>query len=128
MAKYAAVVKGGLFAQYSSGLGSIDVYNSAKDHRRLAQELSKKKNMEIRAILNSIVVGGLGQNATANYYEIAAAEELGGLRPIVNRPLVNRTTVASDTVDIQETIGSLSSDTYTISPVYNGDRNPLGTR
>jgi hypothetical protein len=128
MGKYSASVKGGLFAQYSSGLASVDVYNNAKDHRRLAQELSHKKNLEYRGIVDQLVFSGVGGTAIVNYYEIAASPELGGLRPIVNSQILNRAVVINDLNDVRETLTSLSSDTYTPIPVYNGDRNPLGTR
>jgi hypothetical protein len=128
MAKYAAVVKGGLFAQYSSGLGSIDLYNASKDHRRLAQELSHKKNLEYRAIIDALINGPIGTTAVASFPEISASQELGGLRPVTLVPIINRATTNGDKADIQETLTSLSSDTYNPSPPFNGDRNPLGTR
>jgi hypothetical protein len=128
MAKYAAVVKGGFFAQYSGTLGSIDVYASAKDHRIAAQNLAHKRNLEYRALVDSLVSNPIGTNVTVFYPEISASQELGGARPVVLTTIINRNTTNADKADIQETLTTLSSDTYTPFPPYNGDRNPLGTR
>lgn len=128
MGKYLADVKGGLFANYSGTLGSIDVYNKAKDHKYAAQNLAHKSEFEYRAIVDTLVLSGVGGTAVANYYEIAASPELGGVRPIVNNPIINRVVTGNDISDVRETLTSLSSDTTMPNPIYNGDRNPLGTR
>lgn len=126
--KYTASVKGGLFAQYAGTLGSVDVYTNAKDHRRIAQELSHKKNMEMRGLIDTLVGVAPGATAAVHYYEIEPNVDMGGRRNIIDSLIINRATTAQDVTDIKETITSLSTDTFTPNPVYNGDRNPLGTR
>jgi hypothetical protein len=128
MGKFAAVVKGGFFGQYSGNLASVDPYNYAKNHRDAAQNLAHKRNYEFRAIVDELVLGGVGSTATLNYYEIEPNVEMGGKRQIVATPIINRTVTTADVSDVRETLTTLSSDTYTPNPVYNGDRNPLGTR
>lgn len=128
MGKSLATVKGGFFAQYAPTLGGIDRYNLAKDHRNTAQTLAHKGDFEIRELTDAIIRGGVGTVANASYAEIEANVEMGGRRNIVNTSLINRATTANDVADIREVITSLSSDTTMPNPVYNGDRNPLGTR
>ena len=129
MGKYTAQVRGGFFAQYGGTLTSMDpLLVNSKDHRRLAQELSHKKNLEFRAIVDTLVLSGVGGTAVATWPEIAASQELGGLRPVVLTTIINRVMTGNDIADVRETVTSLSSDTYTPNPVFNGDRNPLGTR
>lgn len=128
MGKYTAQVKGGMHANYGPTLGSVDVYNFAKDHRRAAQELAHKSELEFRTIVDQLILSGVGSTAIANYYEIAASQELGGVRQIVAVPIINRVVTGNDINDVRETLTSLSSDTFVPNPVYNGDRNPLGTR
>jgi hypothetical protein len=128
MGKFAAVVKGGFFGQYSGDLASVDPYYYAKEHRIAAQNLSHKRNLEFRAITDTLVASGLGATASLNYYEIEPNVEMGGKRQIVATPIINRPVGSNDVSDVRETLTSLSSDTYTPNPVYNGDRNPLGTR
>lgn len=128
MGKYVAVVKGGYWAQYQSVLSSIDVATTnAKDHRRIAQELSHKKNLEARAIIDALLGVAPGATALANYYEIQPAVDMGGIRVVAPTALINRATTSADVTDMKETITTLSSDTTMASP-FNGDRNPLGTR
>jgi hypothetical protein len=128
MGKYTAQVKGGLHVGYASSLGSIDLLNNAKDHRVAAQNLAHKRNFEFRAIVDELVMGGVGTTATMNYAEIEANVEMGGKRNIVNTPIINRQMTTADTADVHNALTTLSSDTYTPNPVPNGDRNPLGTR
>lgn len=128
MGKYVASVKGGYWAQYSGVLTSVDVATTnAKDHRRIAQELSHKKNLEIRGLIDALVGVAPGATALVNYYEIQPAVDMGGIRAIAPSVIINRATTAADVTDIKETITTLSSDTTMPSP-FNGDRNPLGTR
>jgi hypothetical protein len=128
MGRYTAQIKGGLFAQYAGSLTSIDLTLASKDHKFPAQNLAHKKNYEFRAIVDTLLGVAPGATATVNYWETPGGSELGGVRTIVNTPIINRATTANDVLDVKETLTSLSSDTYTPNPVYNGDRNPLGTR
>lgn len=128
MGKYVASVKGGYWSQFQSVLTSIDVATTnAKDHRRIAQELSHKKNLEARAIIDALLGVAPGATALANYSEIQPAVDMGGIRVVAPSVIINRATTAADVTDMKETITSLSSDTTMASP-FNGDRNPLGTR
>lgn len=128
MGRYVAVVKGGYWAQYSSVLSSIDWQTTnAKDHRRVAQELSHKKNLEARGIIDALLGVAPGATALVNYAEIQPAVDMGGIRVVAPTVIINRATTAADVVDMRETITSLSSDTTMASP-FNGDQSPLGTR
>lgn len=128
MGKYVATIKGGFWAQYTGVLTSIDLATTnAKDHRRIAQELSHKKNLEARGILDALIGVAPGATALVNYPEIQANPDMGGIRPVTLVPIINRATTAADVTDMKETITTLSSDTTMASP-FNGDRNPLGTR
>ena len=126
--KSLAQVKGGFFAQYGSQLLSIQPYVLSMNHERVAQALAHKTSFEFRTIIDTLVLSGVGATATLNYYEIEAKEDMGGKRNIVATPIINRVVTGNDISDVRETVTSLSSDTYTPIPVYNGDRNPLGTR
>ena len=126
--KSLAQVKGGFFAQYGSQLPSIEPTILSMDHKRVAQALAHKTSFEFRQILDTLILSGVGATATLNYYEIEPKEDMGGKRNIVATPIINRTVTGNDIADARETVTSLSSDTYTPNPVYNGDRNPLGTR
>ena len=136
MGKYSAQVKGGLHANYSATLGSVEPYNLAKDHKRGAQYLAHKSQYEFRQIVDSLVQSGVGGTATYSYSEIGASSELGGVRPVVSTSLINRVTTAQDVSDVRQTLTSLplgpgglpNPGSYTPSPIINGDRNPLGTR
>lgn len=129
MGKSLATVKGGLFAQYSSQLPSIEPYVLSMDHRRMAQYLAHKTQFEFRQILDTLVLSGVGATATYNYSEIdPVSSEMGGKRAIVSTPIINRTVTGNDIADVRETVTSLSADTFVPNPPYNGDRNPLGTR
>jgi len=128
MGKFTADVKGGLHANYAPTLSSADRYNLAKDHKIAAQNLAHKRNFEFRAITDSLVASGVGGTAALTYAEIEPKEDMSGRRNVVNTTIINRATTANDISDVRETLTSHSSDTYTPNPVYNGDRNPLGTR
>jgi hypothetical protein len=134
MGKFTAQVKGGLHANYASTLPSIEPYNNSMDHKRAAQYFAHKGQFEFRAILDTLATNGVGSSAVANYSEISASPELGGMRPIVSTPIINRAATTADINDVRQTVTNLSSavsgsgGTFTPNPVYNGDRNPLGTR
>lgn len=128
MGKFTASVKGGLHANYSASLGSIQPYNASDNHRIAAQALDGRRNMEFRAIVDSLVASGVGGTAAATYGEIEPNVEMGGRRTILSTSIINRATTASDISDVRETLTSLSSDTHVPSPPANLDRNPLGTR
>lgn len=126
--KYAAQVKGGLHANYGPTIGSVEAWNVINDHKKTAQTLAHKGDFEARALLNTLIGAAAGANAILTYSEIEANVELGGVRKVVNTPVINRATTAADVSDLKNEIGALSANTYTPNPVFNGDRNPLGTR
>jgi hypothetical protein len=126
--RYACDVKGGIHVQYGNSLGSIGPYLNDQRTRRSAQNLAKKGEYAFRKVLEVLIGAAPGGVATYVYPEIAASVELGGARPIVNTNLVNRATTAADVTDLKNALTTLSGLTFTPAPVYNGDRNPLGTR
>lgn len=128
MGKFTAQVKGGLHANYSSVLPSVEAWTNINDHRRTAQSLAHKGDFEARALLNALIGAAAGATATLNYAEIEPNVELGGRRNVINTSIVNRVTTSADVADFKGEIGALSTNTFNPNPVYNGDRNPLGTR
>jgi hypothetical protein len=129
MSKFSCQVKGGLHANYSPTLNSIEAWNNIYDHRFAAQALAHKGDFEWRAILNALIGAAAGGTATLNYSEIEPNVEMGGRRNIITTSLVNRVTTANDVSDLKSEIGALSANTtFGANPVPNGDRNPLGTR
>ena len=128
MGKFTADVKGGLHAGYGAVLASVEAWNKLMDHRFTAQSLAHKGDFEARALLNALIGAAAGGTATANYGEIQPSAELGGVRAVANLSIINRATTSQDVSDLKNEITALSANTYTSSPVFNGDRNPLGTR
>lgn len=129
MSKFSAQVKGGLHANYSNTLNSIEAWNSIFDHRYAAQALAHKGDFEWRTILNALIGAAVGGTATYNYSEIEPNVEMGGRRNIISTALVNRVTTANDASDLKSEITNLSANTtFGASPPPNGDHNPLGTR
>lgn len=128
MAKFTAQVKGGLHANYAPTLPSIGAWSAINDHRYTAQTLAHKGDLEARTIMNTLMGAAVGATATLNYAEIEANVEMGGRRVIVSTPIINRITTAADLSDFKGEIGALSANTFVPNPVFNGDRNPLGTR
>lgn len=128
MAKFTAQVKGGMHANYASTIGGVGAWNLVNDHRYTAQSLAHKGDFEVRALMNALLGAAAGGSATLNYSEIEANVEMGGRRNIVTTPIINRVTTANDVSDLKNELGALAANTFTPSPVINGDRNPLGTR
>ena len=128
MGKSLASVKGGLHANYAATLASMAPWTNLNDHRYAAQALAHKGNFEARGLLTALIGAAAGGTATVNYTEIEANAEMGGRRNIVTTALVNRVTTSADVTDLKGEIAALSANTFVASPVYNGDRNPLGTR
>lgn len=128
MGKYTAQVKGGLHANYGATIGGVGAWNLIDNHRGAAQEFAHKGDFEVRTLLNTLIGAAAGANAAATYSEIEANVEMGGRRNIVSTPIINRATTAQDISDLKNEIGALSANTYVANPVFNGDRNPLGTR
>ena len=128
MGKYLCDVKGGMHAQYAATMGSMSPWSAANDHRYAAQMLAHKGNFEFRQLLKTLIGAAAGSSAAMNYGEIVASSELGGVRPVANTVIANRVTTSADVTDIKGELAALSANTYTASPPYNGDRNPLGTR
>ena len=128
MGKAVAQVRGGLHANYGPTLTQMAAWNSIYDHRFTAQSLAHKGDFEARALLNQLIGAAAGGTAIALYGEIQPSTELGGARPVANATIINRATTAADVSDLKNELGALSANTFVGSPVYNGDRNPLGTR
>ena len=130
--QYAAVVKGGLHANYSGFLNSIDATGGTSiidsSTRRVAQALDNKGGYVLRELIDTLLGVAPGQVAQAMYPEIAPAEDMGGVRAINNTSLINRATTALDVTQIKQAITVLDSLTHTVNQATNYDRNPLGTR
>jgi hypothetical protein len=124
--RYAAVVKGGMHAQYRGDLGSIGPEITDHFTRRMAQMLSNKGEFALRSILDTLL--GAAPGGVAAYWtaEIGASQELGGVRPIVQTYVVNRATTSGDVIEIRKALTMAPNSTP--NPVGNLDRNPLGTR
>jgi hypothetical protein len=126
--RYLADVKGGMHAGYGATIGTIGTTLNDHETNRAQQALDCKGEYGFRKMLEALVGVAPGAQATYSYPEIAASAELGGLRPVVNTNLINRVTTAADVADIKNALTSHASLRYTTSPIYNGDRNPLGSR
>lgn len=126
--RYLADVKGGIHAQYGATIGSIGPTNNDANTRRAAQVLNIKGEFGNMALLYGLLGAAPGPNVTYLYGEIAASSELGGVRPTVLTPLINRNSTAADVTDLKNALTYMTGLTSNPTPVYNGDRNPLGTR
>lgn len=130
--RYLADVKGGLHAQYAGTLGTIGNLTTSliNDHltNRAAQALDSKGTYPTRKLLEVLLGAAPGANAQYVWPEIQASPELGGVRQVNNVNLINRASTAADVTDLKNALTTFSGLKNTQSPVYNGDRNPLGTR
>jgi hypothetical protein len=124
--RYSADVKGGLFGQYGSPIGSIGPHLTDHHTRKIAQMLSNKGEFALRSVLDTLLGSAPGQLASYWTAEIQASPELGGVRPIVQTYVVNRTTTAADVTDIRNMFTLAKNSTPT--QAQNLDMNPLGTR
>lgn len=122
-----ATVLGGFWPQNSvSTLTQVSGRGSAR--RLAARALGQKGVMSLRELmetLDGVVAGSAASKALAR---VVASSELGGVRAIENETLISRNSAAGDVTTINADILTLSTRTYTASPVANGDHNPLGTR
>lgn len=122
-----ATVKGGFWP--TNGVSSLSqISGVGPQRRRVAQALGKKSLMDLREIMETLNGAAAGSAASKTYTRVAAAEELGGVRAIETQTLIGRNTTAGDVTEINADILTLSTRTYTPSPVANLDGNPLGTR
>lgn len=122
----AATVKGGLFAQYSGTLSTIETMSAPR--KRIYQLFRDKSMAAARATLralNGVVAGGA---VLVTNGRIQAAEDLSGKRTIESETLINRVSAAADVTDLNADLLPVSSKSYTASPPANLDGNPLGTR
>jgi len=128
MAKSVASVAGGLHSLYGPTLTGMGAPVNLGEHRYAQQNLAHKGDFEYRSLVDTLLGVAPGATATKTYAEISASAELGGARPIVVSNIVNRATTAQDVADIKKTLTTMSVNTFNPTPVFNGDRNPLGTR
>jgi len=126
---YVAVVKGGFWE--SNGVGSLaNIPGSRSFPRRFTAQKFGGSGLaamrEIAETLNGAVPGGV---AFKTLGVVSSSPELGGLRPIVLVPVVNRATIAADKQELDEDLWTMTNrTTFGAFPPINGDRNPLGTR
>jgi hypothetical protein len=126
---YAATVNGGFWP--TNGVGTLtNIPASRSFGRRIAaMMLGGSRLQALRTLgdaLNGVAPGAL---ATKTLAAVAATVELGGVRPIVQVPVVNRVTTAADQAEIDDDIWTMSTrTTFGPNPPPNLDRNPLGTR
>jgi hypothetical protein len=126
--RYQAEVKGGLFPQYSSNLSSIKLSWNDFNSTRAVQSLSKKGSYALRELIDTLLGQVPGNNCRFGYTQIAASQELGGVRPIEQTYLIDRNTTAADVVMVKAALTEHSEVTHSVNQSTNLDRNPLGTR
>jgi hypothetical protein len=127
--RYEAVVKGGLHANYSGDIASIHLTTNNAWSTRAVQILSRKGMYAFRELVDSLVNGAVGDDVRFRYAEIAASEELGGVRTVnTDSYLIDRDTTAADVLNVKAGLTEHSELTHTVSQATNLDRNPLGTR
>lgn len=126
---YVAAVKGGFWE--TNGVGNLtNIPGSRSFPRRFtAQKFGGSGLAALRELgetLNGAAPGALAFKAMG---VVSASQELGGVRAIVQTPVINRITTAADKQEIDEDLWTMTNrTTYGASPPINGDRNPLGTR
>jgi hypothetical protein len=126
---YSAVVKGGFWE--TNGVGNLTPIPGARSYgrRRTAQSFGGSGLAAFRELgetLTGAVPGGVAFKALG---VVSASPELGGLRPIVLLPVINRVTTAADVQEIDDDLWTMTNrTTFGAFPPVNGDRNPLGTR
>jgi hypothetical protein len=126
--RYNAVVKGGLHANYSGNLDSIKLSWNDFNSTRAVQALSKKGSFALRELVDTLLGQAPGNNTRFGYGEIAASQELGGVRPVIKTYLIDRNTTPQDIVYVKTALTEHSELTHSIDQAANGDHNPLGTR
>jgi len=126
---YSAVVKGGLWE--TNGVGTLTpIPGSRSFGRRIAaQMLGGSRLLAFKELMDRLNGAAPGVTATKTIGVIAASQELGGPRAVVQVSLINRATTAADQQEIDDDVLTMSNrTTYGANPVPNLDRNPLGTR
>ena len=126
--RYSAVVKGGLHSEYSGNLSSIKLSWNDFLTTRAVQALSKKGSFATRELIDTLLGQVPGNNSRVGYGEIAASDELGGVRPVNKTYLIDRNTTPQDVVYLKTALTEHSELTHLPDSVANGDHNPLGTR
>lgn len=120
-----ATVLGGFWPQ--NGVSTLTlVQDTGPGRRRAAQALGKKSLRALRELMLTLDGATAGSTAAETNGRVAHSTELGGVRTIESEELVNRATVAGDVTIVNADILELSGNTYTASPIANGDGNPLG--
>jgi len=96
--------------------------------RRLGMTFSRNKGAKVvRGLMFKLNGAAPGANAFDTDTLVSSSEELGGKRAIEQKVILARPTTAAD-VTMATWIYWYSELTYTVNPVPNLDRNPLGTR
>ena len=128
-----ATVLGGLLptAYGASSYSTIQVAGSFK--REFRQGLGGRggyANVIDRSIMRTLQSdAAVGTLASNNRFAVAPSEELGGLRPIVSYPFINRVTTTADQNEYRnEWFRAMYQRTWRATALPNLDRNPLGTR
>src|SRR4249919_921179 len=128
-----AVVLGGLLPT-AYGLSTYSTMSGVTSlKRRFKQSLGGMggySNVVDRAIMRTLQNdAAVGTSVTNNRFAVSPMEELGGQRPIVSYPLINRNSTVADQAEYrQEWFGQMYMRTWRPNPPANLDRNPLGTR
>jgi hypothetical protein len=125
--KAVATVLGGFWEQ--NLVPTLSSMSGKGPNRRLiAMSLDAKGLLGMRKIMSTLDGVVPGSLASLTRARVQASDELGGARVIETETLVNRVTTAADVTEIEADFHTLSTRTFTPSPVANGDQNPLGTR
>lgn len=122
-----ATIKGGFWE--TNGVAALSSMQGVGPWRRtVAQAFGKKGLLGSRELFRVLTGAVAGTNATKTYSRIQASTELGGKRVVETETLVNRVTAAGDVTEFRHDFLAMAANTFTASPVANGDHNPLGTR
>lgn len=126
---YTATVLGGFWP--TNGVGSLSSIPGARsaNRRLVAQWLGGSRLLSFKELvetLNGVAPGALASKIVP---VIAASQELGGVRQVVQVAVINRATTAADKSEIDDDLLTMTNrTTFGPNPPINGDRNPLGTR
>jgi hypothetical protein len=126
---YTASVAGGFWP--TNGVGSLtNIPGSRSPARRFtAQAFGGSRLLYMRELIETLNGQAPGVLAFKSSPVIAASTELGGVRAIVQVPVINRVTTAADKTEIDEDLWTMTQrTTFGANPPANLDRNPLGTR
>jgi hypothetical protein len=126
---YTATVLGGFWP--SNGVGTLTNIPGSRGYgrRSAAQALGGSRLQALRELGETLTGVAPGALASKTLAAVSASSELGGVRPIVQVPVINRVTTVADVTEIDDDIWSMSTKTtFGPNPPINLDRNPLGTR